>query len=158
MTKINYREIPRCIGIVGSRSFLKHETEKHKVFTHINTFVQRCPEHTTIVSGGAIGVDSWAARSAKQSGKRLIEYRPKKDIPIPARFFARNQEIVDHLKDYKGALYAFIDVDSWRGTSHGVEYALKKGVPVTIFKFDRAGNYLGWVDNVEEYVYNYRNG
>lgn len=156
MSKINYIELPSHIGIVGSRSFTKHMMGKTKIAMHINKFVSSCRLGTTFVSGGAIGVDQWARKAADQYEQNIVEFLPKRDIPIPARFFERNRTIVDCLKNHEGMLAAFIDVESWRGTSQGVEYAIKQEVPVRIFKFTQSGKYLGEVDNVAEYVYNYR--
>lgn len=123
MSKINYEELPNHIGIVGSRSFTKHMMGKVKIAKYVDTFVRSCRPGTTFISGGAIGVDRWAKMSADKHEQNIVEFLPKRDIPIPASFFERNRTIVNCAKNHEGMMVAFIDIESWRGTSQGIEYA-----------------------------------
>lgn len=85
-----------------------------------------------MVSGGARGADRFAARAAREAGFRVTEFFPDKKHPVPARFFARNQEIVDA----SDALVVFsITTDGItpsRGSSDSIRKARKKGIPVIV--------------------------
>ena len=99
------------LAIIGSRSIKNIDLSAHIP-----------PETTTIISGGAKGIDSLAAAYAKEHGIKLIEILPdykkhKKGAPIK-----RNNIIVE-LVDF---VLAF-----WDGKSKGTEYVInlckKKG-------------------------------
>lgn len=146
MAKINYEELPKVIAIIGSRSFTKNWLGKQKVYNHINLFVSKTKPDTVIVSGGARGVDSWAAKIAKAQKREIIEYLPDTTKPSPFRFFARNGEIIKHVKDSNGAVMAFIDVDQCNGTSNAIRQARKLGVPVMVFHYKIDGTYIEQTD------------
>jgi len=136
--------LPKHIGIVGSRSFAKLlVSSPHPVFVHINTFVSKLSPETTIISGGAIGVDRWAEAAAKKRNLKTIIKYPSEDLPIPARFFTRNTDIVRELAENKGTLVAFIDVNSYNGTRDTIKKAKARGVPVLVYKFTLTGKYVG---------------
>ncbi len=102
------------VAIVGSRKY----PNWHQVHSLVRS---RLPEACTIVSGGAEGVDTWAANAAR---KRLgfpepRIFLPKK--PLPAGYFIRNQQIVD----FADVLIAFWDGRS-RGTMDTVDRGLER--------------------------------
>lgn len=99
------------VGIVGSRNFKALET--------VARFVEGLPLGTTIVSGGAEGVDKTAENTAIKEGFAV-------DIKLPKRWgrtalLARNQDIVGAC-DY---LIAF-----WDGESQGTLDTLRKAYRV----------------------------
>lgn len=152
--KLVYTNLPDTIAIVGSRSF--NLMGQLRLKNHFRTIMSKTKPDTVFVSGGARGVDSWAAESARKESRKMVEYLPDKNGKYPAALFERNLKIIKHVKENDGMVLAFINVDSWRGTSHAVLHALKQEVPVNLYMFDEEGKYLGEVDNVEEYVVNYR--
>ncbi len=93
------------VAVIGSRSLT----------LDVSAYI---PENcTTIVSGGAKGIDTCAAEHAKANGLRLIECLPnyeqfKKDAPL-----RRNDRIIE-LADL---VLAF-----WDGRSHGTKYVIDK--------------------------------
>lgn len=80
---------------------------------------------TTVVGGGAEGVDEWAAREAEGIGLRVERFHPSN--PTTAALLARTQAMIPTLD----ALHAFV----WwgcRGTWFTIAQAKKHGVPLTI--------------------------
>lgn len=55
------------IAIVGSRTYPDERA--------VREFVRSLPEGTIIVSGGAAGVDTWAAKAARKRGLKVVEHR-----------------------------------------------------------------------------------
>ena len=72
------------IAIVGSRDV---------TITNIGEYISDCDE---IVSGGAKGVDSYAAEYAQEQRIKLTEFLPKYEIYGKAAPIIRNKEIVDY--------------------------------------------------------------
>ena len=105
------------IAVVGSRSITDVDLDK---------FVSHADE---IVSGGARGVDTCAARYARRTGKKLTEFLPDYDTYGRSAPIVRNRLIVE----YADEIYAFWDGSS-RGTRYVVDYAAKVGKPCRIFK------------------------
>ena len=103
------------IAIIGSRKIKNPDIEK---------FVSAEDE---IVSGGAVGVDSAAAKFAKEQGLKLTEFLPQYEKYGRAAPIIRNREIVD----YAEKVVAFWDGRS-RGTLSVIEYAQKTGKPCEI--------------------------
>ena len=104
------------VSITGSRSL-------DISFEDISTYL---PESTTsIVSGGALGVDSIAAEYAREHGLELVVIRPDYTSVSESRRFApllRNTDIVTQ-SDY---CIFFWDGRS-RGTSHTITEARRLG-------------------------------
>lgn len=108
------------IAIVGSRDFPS--------IPKVYNYVAGLPPDTVVVSGGARGVDAWAAKFARNRG-----------LPEPLIFEAdwvnrglgagkeRNHQIVEACD----RLVAFWDGSS-RGTADTIELARKAGKPVEI--------------------------
>ena len=103
------------IAIIGSRKIKNPDIEK---------FVSTYDE---IVSGGAVGVDSAAAKFAKEQGLKLTEFLPQYEKYGRGAPIIRNREIVD----YAEKVVAFWDGRS-RGTLSVIEYAQKTGKPCEI--------------------------
>ena len=146
MKKIDYPALPRCIGIVGSRSFDEYLNGAQKVRENIDTFVRNLAPGTLIVSGGARGVDRWAFEAADAYKLPTRVFLPSPDYPVPARFFIRNSEVVACVQAHEGLIAAFIDVDDCNGTADTIKKALAAELPVMIFKYKQDGKFLGWVD------------
>ncbi|MDE7432937.1 MAG: DUF2493 domain-containing protein [Lachnospiraceae bacterium] len=106
------------LAIVGSRSCPP---------INIASFLPFVPD--AIVSGGAIGADSYAKDYALKNGIALVEFLPNykkygKKAPI-----LRNIQIVDN-SDF---LLAFWNGSS-RGTKFTIDYAIKQGVTVRVIE------------------------
>ena len=119
------------IAIIGSRSW------KHKA--KIQSYINSLPDDTTIVSGGAIGVDSIAEEAAKSRGLKTEIYKPEYDkydgkiAPL-----IRNEQIVNACDK----LTAFYDGFS-SGTRYTVNLAKKQNKPVEIIEYE-------WLDFIKE--------
>ena len=102
--------------IAGSRSIREWD---------ISNYVP--PETDLIISGGAKGVDTLAELYADQHGipKRII--RPQYELYGKAAPLKRNEQMVE-LADHVLILW---DGQS-RGTQYTMDYAAKKGKPVTV--------------------------
>ena len=81
----------------------------------------------TIVSGGAIGADSYAREFAKQRGLKLIEYLPDYEKYGRLAPLERNKLIIDNCD----SVLAFWDGKS-RGTQYTLDYAKVKNKPIKI--------------------------
>ena len=113
------------VGIVGSRSFTnykKFEQVLDKYFENKNV--------NMIVSGGARGVDSMAARYAKEHKISLTEYLPEWDRYGKRAGFLRNTTIVEN----SDLVIAFWDGRS-RGTLDDIKKARKYNKKLQIFRF-----------------------
>ena len=107
------------IAIIGSRNF----PDEQKVYE----FVASLPMGTSIVSGGAEGVDSWAASEARTRGLGVITYEPNYELHGRRAPLVRNEAIAIECD----RMVAFWDGKS-RGTMHAVRQAKKLGRPVEI--------------------------
>ena len=118
------------IGIVGSRRWKNRAA--------IESLVKTLPPNTTVVSGGARGVDSWAAEFARKRGLKVKEFLP--DLPSNGNprweytkaYHARNRQIVE----YSHVVYAFVAPDRKGGTENTIKHAKELGVPVNIINED----------------------
>ena len=89
------------VAIVGSRSFPDEAL--------VTAFVASLPQDWTVVSGGAAGADTFAARAARARGMQVIEYLPRDDLyPYKIARLERNKLVVGRCD----CLVAFVDVDS----------------------------------------------
>ena len=103
------------IAIVGSRSITDVE---------IGNYISDCDE---IVSGGAKGVDSCAAKYANEQGIRLAEFLPQYNIYGRGAPIKRNYQIVD----YADKILVFWDGVS-KGTLSVIKYAEKNNKPCQV--------------------------
>ena len=107
------------IAIVGSRGATVTEEELERVLP---------AGVTEIVSGGAQGIDTCAARFAAARGIRLTIFRPAYDRYGRAAPLRRNEQIVT----YADEVIAFWDGQS-RGTAHALACVRREGKPLRIF-------------------------
>ena len=108
------------IAIVGSRQF--------QAMDLIHAFVATLPEGSTIVSGGAPGVDSAAEQAAVTRGLKTLIFPADWDGLGRKAGPIRNSQIVAHAD----RLVAFWDGDS-HGTVNAVLQALARRLPVSVF-------------------------
>jgi hypothetical protein len=83
---------------------------------------------TTIISGGAKGVDTCAADFARARGLKLVEILPNYDQHGRSAPLRRNTEIIDRAD----LVLAFWDGHS-RGTKDGIDKASARGKPIRVF-------------------------
>jgi predicted Rossmann fold nucleotide-binding protein DprA/Smf involved in DNA uptake len=118
------------VGIVGSRRW--------KSRAAVETLVNTLSPNTTVVSGGARGVDSWAAEFARKRGLKVIEFLPVLPSNGNPRweytkaYHARNRQIAEH----SHVVYAFVAPDRKGGTENTIKHAEDLGVPVNIINED----------------------
>jgi len=117
------------LAIVGSRAWPERDT--------VEQYVSGLPIETEIISGGARGVDTWAADMARARGMRVTIFPVRTDdlpddsrkrrFEFARRAFERNRQIV------KEAEYvaAFWDTKS-KGTQHAVKCARELQRPVLV--------------------------
>jgi hypothetical protein len=107
------------VGIVGSRNFFP--------LSLVAEIVNRLPDGTVVVSGGALGVDTTAEFSAKQRGLQCIVFPAEWGKHGKAAGVLRNTDIVN-TSQY---VIAF-----WDGVSHGTADSIRKAVkgekPLTV--------------------------
>jgi YspA, cpYpsA-related SLOG family len=107
------------IAIVGSRGFLDTDL--------IDDHVSGLEPGTTVVSGGAKGVDSRAEWAARKNGFPVVVFLPDWNRHGKKAGFLRNKQIVDACDE----MVAFWDGRS-RGTQHSISLARSAGKKVTI--------------------------
>lgn len=106
-------------GVFGCRTSFTYEQVAAVLSEHV---------FDVIVSGGAAGVDSFAAQFANEHSIKLIEFLPDFSQGYdPSQYFLRNRRIVQE----SDVLFCFWDGRS-HGTSYTLEYALSQGKEVTI--------------------------
>lgn len=107
------------VGIVGSRDY--------NFWDLVLEFVDRLPTDTTVISGGAIGVDTLAEHRAKQRKLAKIIHRADWDKHGRSAGFVRNRDIITDSE----WVVAF-----WNGISKGTAYTIKltaeAGKPLTV--------------------------
>ena len=104
------------IAVIGSRKITDVPLE-----TYIGADVEE------IVSGGAVGVDTCAAKYARVNGLRLTEILPEYEKYGRAAPIVRNKQIVD----YADKVIAFWDGKS-KGTLSVIKYAEKTQKPCKV--------------------------
>lgn len=108
-----------CVAIVGSRDFPD--------LAVVRRYVSRLPIGTTVVSGGARGVDSMAETTARECGLKVISYKADWKGKGKGAGFERNQDIIGTAT----RVVAFWDGKSC-GTQHSIGLAKRWGKPVEI--------------------------
>lgn len=132
------KEFPQTVAIIGSRYFFKLQ--------YVTDLVNELNPGTTVVSGGAIGVDRTAEIAARKRSDlpEPVIFLPRPEIIrtkgiVPA-FFARNREIVDYTRERDGIVVAFCNVtaagEETSGTKNSLRYCEKDGqlVPYIVFR------------------------
>jgi len=112
------------VGIVGSR---RRQCEEE-----VRALVRSLAPSVTIISGGAKGVDSWAADEAKRLGIPLKVFLPQKKGPgygWACRAYSERNKKIAYSVDI---LYAFVSEDRKGGTEQTIRYARKRGIEVII--------------------------
>jgi predicted Rossmann fold nucleotide-binding protein DprA/Smf involved in DNA uptake len=114
----------RRVAVVGSRKF----TNYAQVCKVLDETLER---DDTIVSGGALGVDSMAQRYSKEKGFNLMIFYPRYSLG-PGAAFIRNRTIVDN----SDLVLAFYSKDAYQsgGTANTAMYARKLGVELKEFE------------------------
>jgi len=110
----------RRIAIVGSRTFTNYEQISHKLADIL-------VPSDSLVSGGAVGVDSMAQRYAKESGLEITICYPDYGRYGKGATFVRNRRIVE-LSDLVLAFYAKGRFQQG-GTANTIHWARELGVP-----------------------------
>ena len=104
------------VAVIGSR---KLNVER------IGDYINECDE---IVTGGASGIDSCAAKYANEKNIKLTEFLPEYNLYGRVAPIVRNKKIVD---------YADTVIAIWNGTSKGtlsvIKYAQKVGKKCEVF-------------------------
>lgn len=109
------------VAVIGSRSLYLQDLSKY------------LPDDTDeIVSGGARGIDSCAARFAKEHGLKLREFLPNYERFGHKAPLLRNLEIIE----YADLVLAFWDGES-RGTRFVIENCRKTNTPIRIFRIKK---------------------
>lgn len=139
MTKedINFDQLPKVIAIVGSRFFTRLDW--------VDTFVNRLPKGTIVVSGGAQGVDTQAKETAK---KRGLRYKPfhiegwEWEMLGKAVAAIRNEAIVRFVKRFRGRVFIFAmtvngELEEKSGSLMVKELCEQLHVPFTIFGVEK---------------------
>jgi hypothetical protein len=100
------------LGVVGSREY----PSRFIVEETIRRIAERV-SNTVLISGGAKGVDSWAAEAGRECGLRVVEYLPDYEKHGKGAPLVRNTTIVEE----SHAILAF-----WDGRSTGTLDTLRK--------------------------------
>ena len=114
------------IGIIGSRRFLNK--------TSIKNTIDKLPNNSVIVSGGAKGPDLWAEKAAQSRNLKTMIFLPNlppKNSPkheFTKAYYERNRKIAEH----SDIIHAFIAIDRKGGTEYTINYAKKLGKPIVI--------------------------
>jgi YspA, cpYpsA-related SLOG family len=111
-------------AVIGSRTFCDYEKLADVLFPQISYI-------SKIVSGGAKGADTLAAKFADTNKIPLREIFPDYDKYGSSAPFVRNKEIVAAAD----IVFAFWDGKS-RGTKHALDYAKKLKIKSIIINFD----------------------
>jgi hypothetical protein len=109
------------VAIIGSRNF----PDEQQVYSYVSGL----PSGTTVVSGGADGVDSWAAAAARTRGLGVVTYEPNYELHGKRAPLVRNEAIAIDCD----RMVAFWDGKS-RGTMHAVQQAERLGRPVMVIE------------------------
>ena len=113
------------LAVIGSRSFNDYDLLKKSILAHYDIKTIEC-----IVSGGAIGADSFAEKFAKEFKIPTKIYLPNWELYGRAAGFRRNQEIINKATE----VMAFWNGTS-RGTKNSMDLADDQDKPVIIVYF-----------------------
>jgi hypothetical protein len=112
------------VAVIGSRDGIPASL--------IRSMIDDLPMNCVVVSGGARGVDSLAARFASQRGLDVVEFFADWDAHGRSAGFLRNRVMAANA-DYVLALWN----GSSRGTGHMIAEAKSRGIPVKVVKVVR---------------------
>jgi predicted Rossmann fold nucleotide-binding protein DprA/Smf involved in DNA uptake len=108
------------LAIIGSR--------KYPGEAQVRAFVRSLPQDTTIISGGAVGVDTWAVNEAELLGLDTFVIRPDYEAYGRGAPIVRNRQIIRAAD----RVVAFWDGQS-NGTAYTINAARRLGRPVDVF-------------------------
>jgi hypothetical protein len=111
------------VAVVGSRGFSDYALLKEKLDYFAESNSVSC-----VVSGGAKGADSLAARWATERGIQLLEFLPDWEKHGKSAGVIRNSQIIEKAD----VCVAFWDGKS-RGTAHSISLARSKGVRLLVY-------------------------
>ncbi len=84
----------------------------------------------TIISGGAVGVDTYAQTFAEKIGLSITIHYPRPYIERPDRYFERNLQIAKECD----MLIAFDKKSGRAGTKNTISHATRLGKKILLFK------------------------
>lgn len=147
MSTIDFKKLPTCVGIIGSRSFANSSQSDMAMYKEVSRFVLKLQKDTEVVSGGAKGVDSYAEDMVYVRGLRKTIYRVDKSLKrgrteILKEIHSRNTKVVQHVYRQQGVLVAFMDENAHNGTLSTITKARKLDVPVIEFMYTSRGKFL----------------
>lgn len=122
------------IAIVGSRNFKCRETFKAIMLQWNNLELvysdieKKCLRPVSFISGGAIGVDTWAEEFAASHAYDIKVIKPEWEKYGKKAGFLRNALIIKEAQ----MIIAFWDGKS-KGTKHSIDLAIKEGKPIDIY-------------------------
>jgi|SRR6478735_2400621 len=156
--QLDWENLPKTIGIVGSREFENMQFVQEAVYDLVS-FLE---SDTTIVSGGAAGIDSWAYDAARFFlDVPPIELKPDNEIvkewldkglnnraAYAKAAFARNKQIVERVRKDDGIVFAFKNINSkTKGTDNTCDWCDKLYVPCIIFRIGEDNEWLMPITN-----------
>jgi uncharacterized phage-like protein YoqJ len=119
------------LAIVGSRSFKSNlparVTAQDIVRNHL-----RDGKYNKIISGGAVGPDTWAEEVAEQFKLETIIYKPDWKTYGKSAGIRRNVDIINNA-DF---VLIFWDGSS-KGTAHDIKIARKNGISYELYQWDK---------------------
>jgi predicted Rossmann fold nucleotide-binding protein DprA/Smf involved in DNA uptake len=112
-------------GIVGSR--------RRNCKSEVLKFINRLNPDDIVISGGATGVDTWAAMYAAERGLEAIIFEPdiskcRKSYEFTKAYYARNFKIAEACD----ILIAFVSPDRKGGTENTIKQAAKLNKEIII--------------------------
>ena len=126
------------IAIIGPRHLIDEAI--------VRAFVRTLQSTDTVISGGAIGVDTWAVDEAKKlSVSYLVIVPDYTRYPAKVAPLVRNCEIVDK-SDRVVAFWNGLrsGPNKSTGTIHAVKYAKKKGKPFEVRRGSIVSSMMFW--------------
>ena len=112
------------VAIVGSRR--RHCQDE------VYALVDSLKDTDVVVSGGAVGPDSWAVERAKERGLFVKVFHARINrysrFEVIKSFYERNKKIAE----YADVVYAFVSPDRIGGTENTIKWAKKFGKKVVL--------------------------
>lgn len=118
------------IAVIGSRNY-ENKAGLQRLTEFVDDWSYMPP--VTLVSGGAVGIDTKAEGLAQFYDLPVVKFTPQAEIaenpslPYVAACVIRDKKIVD----YSDEVYAFWN-ESSPGTIHGIKRAYETGKPITV--------------------------
>lgn len=119
------------VAFIGSRRW------PERLRGRIEREIKRLPAGTVVVSGGAKGVDTWAAQYARKHGYPVVEYPVQfsntnefRKYDYATALYSRNQAVATAA----GRAVAFVALDRKGGTEHCIKLFLAKDKQVKIIE------------------------